>query len=51
MTTLSQNLTTQAGLDSALHNAVLCYVKSRLYEDANHIQEDSLFGHLGLFLL
>ena len=43
ITAITQDLKTNAGLDSALHNAVLCYVKARLYEDAGNFQEAQYF--------
>ena len=38
VTAVDNNLKTHAGLDSALHNAVLCYVKARLYEDDEDLE-------------
>ena len=40
---INEDLKTNSGLDSALHNAVLCYVKARLYEDAGNFQEAQYF--------
>lgn len=37
-TATSNNLQSDLGLDSALHNAVACYVKARLYEDDEDFQ-------------
>ena len=34
----TDNLQSDLGLDSALHNAVVCYVKARLYEDDEDIE-------------
>ena len=34
----TDNLQSDLGLDSALHSAVVCYVKSRLYEDDEDIE-------------
>ena len=34
----TNNLQSYCGLDSALHSAVVCYVKSRLYEDDEDIE-------------
>ena len=39
----TDNLFSKAGLDSALHNAVLCYVKSRLYEDDEDLEYSQYF--------
>ena len=38
LTATTQNLQSDGGLDSALHSAVACYVKSRLYEDDEDLQ-------------
>ena len=43
VTSTSHDLKTHAGLDSALHNAVLCYVKSRLYEDDEDLEYSQYF--------
>ena len=37
-TATTDNLQSDLGLDSALHSAVVCYVKSRLYEDDEDIE-------------
>jgi len=37
-TATTDNLQSDLGLDSALHNAVVCYVKARLYEDDEDIE-------------
>ena len=34
----TDNLQSDLGLDSALHNAVVCYVKARLYEDDEDLE-------------
>ena len=38
VTSLDDDLKSNAGLDSGMHNAVLCYVKSRLYEDDEDLE-------------
>ena len=43
VTAVTDNLQSGAGVDSALHNAVVCYVKSRLLEDAGDIQRAQYF--------
>ena len=43
VTATTDNLQSGAGLDSALHNAVLCYVKSRLYEDDEDLEYSQYF--------
>ena len=35
---VEDDLKENAGLDSGMHNAVLCYVKSRLYEDDEDLE-------------
>ena len=42
-TLTTNNLQSDLGLDSALHNAVLCYVKSRLYEDDEDLEYSQYF--------
>ena len=37
-TATGNNLQSDLGLDSALHNAVVCYVKARLYENDEDFQ-------------
>jgi hypothetical protein len=46
LTAATNDLKTDAGLDSALHNAVLCYVKSRLFEDTGAFQEAQYFKQM-----
>ena len=43
LTAVTDNLQSGAGLDSALHSAVVCYVKSRLFEDSGDIQRAQYF--------
>ena len=43
---VTDNLKTNAGLNSALHNSVLCYVKARLLEDNGNFQEAQYFRQL-----
>ena len=43
VTAVTDNLQSGAGVDSALHNAVVCYVKSRLFEDSGDIQRAQYF--------
>ena len=38
-----EDLKTEAGLDSGLHPAVVCYIKSRLFEDAGDVQRAQYF--------
>ena len=46
VTATTDNLQSGAGLDSALHNAVLCYVKSRLYEDDEDLEYSQYFRQM-----
>ena len=39
----TEDLKTDAGLDSGLHPAVLCYVKGRMFEDAGDLQKAQYF--------
>ena len=43
VSSLTHNLTTNSGLDSGLHPAVLCYVKSRIFEDIGDLQKAQYF--------
>ena len=43
VSSLTHNLTTNSGLDSGLHAALIDYVKSRLLEDAGDLQRASYF--------
>ena len=43
VTDVTNNLYTNAGLDSALHNALVCYVKARLFEDMGDFQKAAYF--------
>ena len=45
-TLTTNNLQSDLGLDSALHNAVLCYVKSRLYEDDEDLEYSQYFRQM-----
>ena len=43
VTAVDNDLKTHAGLDSSLHNAALCYIKSRLFEDIGDLQKAQYF--------
>ena len=43
VTTLTDNLQSTAGLDSALHSSVVCYIKSRLFEDMGDLEKSLYF--------
>ena len=45
-TATTDDLKTTCGLDSALHNALVCYVKARLYEDTQKFQEAQYFKQM-----
>ena len=39
----TEDLKTEAGLDSGLHPAVVCYIKGRMLEDAGDVQKAQYF--------
>ena len=39
----TEDLKTEAGLDSGLHPAVVCYIKSRMFEDTGDVQRAQYF--------
>ena len=39
----TEDLKTEAGLDSGLHPAVVCYMKSRMFEDSGDVQRAQYF--------
>ena len=39
----TEDLKTEAGLDSGLHPAVVCYIKGRMFEDAGDVQKAQYF--------
>ena len=43
VTAITNNLYTNAGLDSALHTSVVCYLKARLFEDMGDFQKAQYF--------
>tara|TARA_R100000306_G_C4281698_1_gene95417 strand:- start:62 stop:469 length:408 start_codon:yes stop_codon:yes gene_type:complete len=43
VSSLTHNLTTESGLDSGLHPALIDYVKSRLLEDVGDLQKAAYF--------
>ena len=43
VTDITNDLYTNVGLDSALHNSVVCYVKARLFEDMGDFQKAQYF--------
>ena len=43
VTAITNNLYTNAGLDSALHMSVVCYLKARLFEDMGDFQKSQYF--------
>ena len=42
----TEDLKTEAGLDSGLHPAVVCYLKIRMFEDIGDIQKASYFRNM-----
>ena len=45
-TATTNNLQSDLGLDSTLHNAVLCYVKARLYEDDEDLEYSAYYRQM-----
>ena len=45
-TATTDDLKTTCGLDSTLHNALVCYVKTRIYEDNGSFQEAQYFKQM-----
>ncbi len=43
---VTEDLKTEAGLDSGLHPMVVCYVKSRMYEDMGDMQKAQYFRQM-----
>ena len=43
---VDNDLTNDCGVDSGLHNAILCYVKSRLYEDLGDFKSAQYFRQM-----
>jgi hypothetical protein len=43
VTDITNNLYTNAGLDSSLHMSLVCYVKARLFEDMGDFQKSQYF--------
>jgi len=39
----TEDLKTEAGLDSGLHPALVCYIKGRMFEDAGDVQRAQYF--------
>ncbi len=42
----TEDLKTEAGLDSGLHPAVVCYMKSRMFEDTGDVQRAQYFRNM-----
>jgi hypothetical protein len=42
----TEDLKTEAGLDSGLHPAVVCYIKSRLLEDVGDLEKAQYFNKM-----
>ena len=43
---VDDDLKTNAGLDSGMHSSVLCYVKSRLFEDSGNFEQAQYFRNM-----
>jgi hypothetical protein len=46
VTTLTQNLDDDIGLDTSLHPQLVCYVKARLYEDQGNFEQANYFRQM-----
>jgi hypothetical protein len=46
VTSITNDLTTNAGLDSTLHMSVVCYLKSRMFEDMGDFQKAQYFRQM-----
>ena len=42
----SEDLKTEAGLDSGLHSMVVCFIKARMFEDAGDIERANYFRQM-----
>ena len=45
-TTLTEDLDTDIGLDTSLHPMLVCYVKSRLFEDQGNFDQANYFRQM-----
>ena len=46
VTSITENLDTDIGLDTSLHPSLVCYAKSRLYEDQGNMEQASYFRQM-----
>ena len=46
VTAVTENLDTDIGLDTSLHPQLVCYMKSRLYEDQGNIEQANYFRQM-----
>ena len=46
VTATSENLDTDIGLDTSLHPQLVCYIKSRLYEDQGNFEQANYFRQM-----
>jgi hypothetical protein len=46
VTAITEDLDTDIGLDTSLHPSIVCYMKSRLYEDQDNFEQASYFRNM-----
>ena len=46
VTAATQNLDTDIGLDTSLHPQLVCYMKSRLYEDQGNFEQANYYRQM-----
>ena len=46
VTSITENLDTDIGLDTSLHPSLACYMKSRLYEDQGNMEQANYFRQM-----
>ena len=46
VTSITENLDTDIGLDTSLHPSLVCYAKSRLYEDQGNMEQANYFRQM-----
>jgi len=46
VTSIDDDLKENAGLDSGMHSSLLCYVKSRLFEDSGNFEQAQYFRNM-----
>ena len=46
VTVATEDLNTDIGLDTSLHSQLVCYMKSRLYEDQGNFEQANYFRNM-----